>query len=192
MSIFGQARLYDCKEKKFINEYLHEILYHKETGNIMHNGEIKENWVIVYNWIKTEEDLKELFNEYNGIDKRITDKEEELLKAFRSKDTLKAAASDGMPFGTDVSKPTENKVMDMLSGEGIIKELQQEIARLKNNKLLVMIILDNLGKEEREIVTEKYIYKSKWVKTSRKMYISDRNCRYIRDSAFKKIMTLIA
>jgi len=173
-----KTKLYNLKERRFV-------------ANISGNLDAKmDNCIIVE--LDSNMDIKATLRAYNNMQNAKDITSHKLEAELNRRSALAAANNDGLPHGTETSDPVYKKVQKLLDQDAPIKKLKYDKWRLENDILVIDIMLDLLTPEERTIVEYYYMRPNyKWRDITKIAYMSDRDCRYKRDSALKKMQEFL-
>lgn len=183
-----KPRIYDLERKCFRTEL------NAETDRWKCNGE--GNLVVV--WINDDMDIKKLLMDYKylpGLIKQTSGEIEiEADNALKYQSSVKAAGMDGMPHGSGVGNPTQEMAVRLAEVNDRLKVLWYKLAELKNNQLLVEIMMDGLEPVEKTIITEKYINDTRitWESLRKKVNYTERGTRNIAYKTLDKMIKLIS
>ena len=101
---------------------------------------------------------------------------------------LTAVQRDGMPHGTGTSDPTARQAIEIADiYDKRIAELNGRVRMIMDNRRLVEQMLDILSRDERRVITARYIDNIRWDYIPGKVHISRRNCFRLEEKALKKI-----
>ena len=139
----------------------------------------------------TEREVISLIRAYSGS-KRVVNsihKEiEDYKKDIEDMRQLTAVRYDGMPHGSGTSDPTAKAAAEIVDlYDKRISQLRERIGVILDNNRRVEEMLDTLSRDERRVITARYIEGIRWDYIPGRIHISRRNCFRLKASAFKKI-----
>lgn len=121
--------------------------------------------------------LKDIHNEIQALKRDI-----EYMRQ------LAAVPCDGMPHGTGTSDPTARQAIEIADiYDRRIEELNNKARMIMDNRRLVEQMLDILSRDERRVITARYIDNIRWDYIPGKVHISRTWCFKLKRKALKKI-----
>ena len=99
-----------------------------------------------------------------------------------------AVQFSGNPKGNAISSPTENYALNIpehIHDERI--RLERKIKKMQDLKIAIESEIDKLPYKQKKVVIAKDIRRMKWVQISAQCYYCERQCKYIRAKALKKL-----
>lgn len=103
---------------------------------------------------------KEYLKQYEDAVKRIRRLEEEYKSEQLLIDAVRSLSdNDGMPHGTNISKPTEDKAIRLADKALRLVEAKMEAIEIRQE---VFDLIDRIGGTESEVLYEKYINLKTW------------------------------
>ena len=101
---------------------------------------------------------------------------------------LTAVQCDGMPHGTGTSDPTARQAIEIADiYDKRIAELNGRVRTIMDNRRLVEQMLDILSRDERRVITARYIDNIRWDYIPGRINISRAWCFKLKKRALKKI-----
>lgn len=101
---------------------------------------------------------------------------------------LTAVQCDGMPHGTGTSDPTARQAIEIADiYVKRIAELNGRVRTIMDNRRLVEQMLDILSRDERRVITARYIDNIRWDYIPGRINISRAWCFKLEKRALKKI-----
>lgn len=101
---------------------------------------------------------------------------------------LTAVQCDGMPRGTGTSDPTAKAAAEIVDlYDKRIAELNGRVRTIMDNRRLVEQMLDMLSRDERRVITARYIDNIRWDYIPGRINISRAWCFKLEKRALKKI-----
>ena len=101
---------------------------------------------------------------------------------------LTAVQCDGMPHGTGTSDPTARQAIEIADiYDKRIAELNGRVRTIMDNRRLVEQMLDILSRDERRVITARYIDNIRWDYIPGRINISRAWCFKLEKRALKKI-----
>lgn len=101
---------------------------------------------------------------------------------------LTAVQCDGMPRGTGTSDPTAKAAAEIVDlYDKRISELNGRVRTIMDNRRLVEQMLDMLSRDERRVITARYIDNIRWDYIPGRINISRAWCFKLEKRALKKI-----
>ena len=138
------------------------------------------------------EEVKKLMREYAEAENMILDIQEEIkgLKiAEQSLREINAVQYSGMPKGTGSSDRTAEhvcKIIDLYENR-ILNELLPRIKSIQKKKDMVYLMLQDLDENERKVMEERYVKKTKWDFIPGRINYSRRQCLRFHNSGMEKL-----
>jgi len=172
-----KIKLYNLTERKFVANV---------DGNL--NAKM-DNCIMVE--LDSDMDIKATLRAYNDM---LTAKDiisHKLESELNQRTALQAANNDGMPHGTETSDPVYKKVLLLLQQDAMIKKLECDLCRVKNDLLVINIMFDQLVPEEKTITEYYYIKGYNWSKIAGMVHYSRAECFRKRDSALQKMQLFL-
>lgn len=113
---------------------------------------------------------------------------EEYKKDIESMRQLTAVRYDGMPHGTGTSDPTAKAAAEIVDlYDKRIAELKERVRIILDNNRRVEEMLGTLSRDERRVITARYIDGIRWDFIPGRVHISRRQCFWLKKKAFEKI-----
>ena len=139
----------------------------------------------------TEREVKRLLFEYGNFNERILEINGEikrLTEIIENMRQVRAVINDGMPPQGGVNDPTgetAQKIVDVYEKQ--INGLWLKTVKVYENKKKVDLLLDALSYNEKAVITERYIKKTRWDFIPGKVHISRRWCFSLHKRALRKM-----
>lgn len=132
---------------------------------------------------------KEYLKQYEYAEKRIHRLEEEyeaeqlLIDAVRS-----VSDNDGMPHGSGISKPTEEKATRLADKLQRLEKARREAVRIRQD---VFDMIEAVGGDEADVLYQRYILLKTWDKVCESVYYSWFKVNQLHHSALDKVEKII-
>ena len=132
---------------------------------------------------------KEYLKQYEYAEKRIHRLEEEyeaeqlLIDAVRS-----VSDNDGMPHGSGISKPTEEKATRLADKLQRLENAKREAVRIRQD---VFDMIETVGGDEADVLYQRYILLKTWDKVCESVYYSWFKVNQLHHSALDKVEKII-
>lgn len=98
--------------------------------------------------------------QYREAVRRIKQIERELEEERIQIDTIRSSSdNDGMPHGTNISRPTEEKAIRLADKQERLVDARLEAIRIRQEVFDVVMAIDGL---ESDVLLARYIYLQKW------------------------------
>lgn len=142
----------------------------------------------------TEKEAIGLIRAYSGS-KRVIEsihKEiEEYKRDIESMRQLTAVRYDGMPHGTGTSDPTAKAAAEIVDlYDKRITELRERVQVILDNNRRVEEMLGTLSRDERRVITARYIDGIRWDFIPGRVHISRMQCFRLKNKAMKKMCAI--
>lgn len=142
----------------------------------------------------TEKEAIGLIRAYSGS-KRVIEsihKEiEEYKRDIESMRQLTAVRYDGMPHGTATSDPTAKAAAEIVDlYDKRIAELRERVQVILDNNRRVEDMLSVLSRDERRVITARYIDGIRWDFIPGRVHISRMQCFRLKNKAMKKMCAI--
>lgn len=103
---------------------------------------------------------KEFLKQYEYADRRVKRLETELEDELRMLDAIRSASdNDGMPHGSGISKPTEDKALRLADKRLRLVDAMLDAMEARQK---VFDLINGIGGVEGEVLCERYINLRKW------------------------------
>ena len=139
----------------------------------------------------TEKEALGLIRAYSGskrVIENIHKEIEEYKKDIESMRQLTAVRYDGMPHGTGTSDPTAKAAAEIVDlYDKRITELRERVQVILDNNRRVEEMLGTLSRDERRVITARYIDGIRWDYIPGRVHISRMQCFRLKNKAMKKM-----
>ena len=139
----------------------------------------------------TEKEAIRLIRVYSDLPGTLRDINNEIQALKRDIEYMRqltAVQCDGMPHGTGTSDPTARQAIEIADiYDRRIAELNGRVRMIMDNRRLVDQMLDTLSRDERRVITARYIDNIRWDYIPGRINISRTWCFKLEKRALKKI-----
>lgn len=139
----------------------------------------------------TEKEAISLIRAYSGSKKVIESihiEIEDYKKDIDDMRQLTAVRYDGMPHGTGTSDPTAKAAAEIVDlYDKRIRELRERVQVILDNNRRVEEMLGTLSRDERRVITARYIEGIRWDYIPGRIHISRAWCFRLKTRAMKKM-----
>lgn len=139
----------------------------------------------------TEKEAIRLIRDYSDRQGALRDIHNEIQALKRDIEYMRqltAVQCDGMPHGTGTSDPTARQAIEIADiYDKRIAELNGRVRTIMDNRRLVEQMLDMLSRDERRVITARYIDNIRWDYIPGRINISRAWCFKLEKRALKKI-----
>ena len=132
---------------------------------------------------------KEYLKQYEYAVKRIRRYEEEYEQESLLIDAVRSLSdNDGMPHGSGISKPTEDKAVRLADKRLRLVEAKFEAIRIRQS---VFDVIEQVGGDEAEVLYQRYILLKQWADVCESVYWSWFKLNGLHRSALEKVEKII-
>ena len=132
---------------------------------------------------------KEDLKQYEYAVKRIRRYEEEYEQESLLIDAVRSLSdNDGMPHGSGISKPTEDKAVRLADKRLRLVEAKFEAIRIRQS---VFDVIEQVGGDEAEVLYQRYILLKQWADVCESVYWSGFKVNGLHRSALEKVEKII-
>lgn len=132
---------------------------------------------------------KEYLKQYEYAVKRIRRYEEEYEQESLLIDAVRSLSdNDGMPHGSGISKPTEDKAVRLADKRLRLVEAKFEAIRIRQS---VFDVIEQVGGDEAEVLYQRYILLKQWADVCESVYWSWFKVNGLHRSALEKVEKII-
>ena len=139
----------------------------------------------------TEKEAIRLIRVYSDLPGTLRDIHNEIQALKRDIEYMRqltAVQCDGMPHGTGTSDPTARQAIEIADiYDKRIAELNGRVRTIMDNRRLVEQMLDALSRDERRVITARYIDNIRWDYIPGKVHISRMQCFRLKNRALQKM-----
>ena len=132
---------------------------------------------------------KEYLKQYEYAVKRIRRYEEEYEQESLLIDAVRSLSdNDGMPHGSGISKPTEDKAVRLADKRLRLVEAKFEAIRIRQS---VFDVIEQVGGDEAEVLYQRYILLKQWADVCESVYWSWFKVNGLHRAALEKVEKII-